>query len=226
MNAAARTMSCTSAAIAVAASILLTACAPVRVYPNGGMDSGLNALKSQPLSDVTPDVPVDLLTTSDEVLVLIQDSRYTYSGVGAGDKAGGVATNSVAARFMKGNELPSLSQTVTLSSGGGVVFFIPLMVTAIPLGGVSTFERLEILCLVAQDGRVVMLYPNAQRRQQSLTAARIEAIVSVLSMTPDASFTGTEAPCGVVGTLGWSDQLRSKVSDFIVHLPTPEPSSH
>ena len=213
-------------AIAIAACLLLSACAPMRVYPNGTVVSGLDALKSEPLSDVTPDLPADLRTSSDEVLVLIQTSRYTYSGVGAGGSAGGVAANSVAARFMKGNELPSLSQTVTLSSGGGVVFFIPLMVAGIPLGGGSTYDRLEVLCVVAQDGRVVELYPNAQRRHQSFTTAKIETIVSALSVTADASFTGAEAPCGVVGTLGWSDQLRSKVSDFIVRLPTSDPNSH
>jgi len=226
MNAAARTKWRTTTAIAVAVSFLLSACAPVRVYPNGVVVTGLDALKSEPLSDVTPDLPVDLRTSSDEVLVLIQTSRYTYSGVGAGGSAAGVAANSVDARFMKGNELPSLSQTVTLSSGGGVVFFIPLMVTGTSLGGGSTYERLEVLCVVAPDGRLVELYPNAQRRQQSLTAARIETIVSALSVTADASFTGTEAPCGVVGTLGWSKQLRSKVSDFIARLPTADPNSH
>jgi len=158
MSNAARTHWLASAFIAVAVAIPLSGCAPVRVYPGGRTETGLAALKSEPLPDVTPNLPADLRTSSDEVLVLIQTSRYTYSGVGAGGSAGGVAANSVAARFMKGNELPSLSQTVTLSSGGGVVFFIPLMVTGIPLGGVSTYEHLEMLCVVAQDGRLVVLY--------------------------------------------------------------------
>jgi hypothetical protein len=210
--------------IAVAASVLLSACLPFRVYPDGHTAGGLDALKSQPLPDITPTLPTDLRTSIDEVLVLIQTSRYTYSGVGAGGRAEGAPANSVAARFMKGNELSSLSQTVTLSSGGGMVFFIPLMVTGIPLGGVSTFERLEVLCVVAKDGRVVVLYSSAPPQQQPLTRARKEAIVSALHASTDASF--EEGPCGVVGTLGWSDELRSKVSDFIVRLPAPEPDSH
>jgi len=218
------------AAIAVAASILLSACAPFRVYPNGGVDSGLNALKSVPLPDVTPNLPADLRTNSDEVLVLIQTSRFKYAAVGSGGPVLGAeakgASNSVAARFMKGSELPSLSQTVTLSSGGGVAFFIPLMVAGIPLGGVSTFERLEVLCVVAQDGRVVVLYSNAPPQQHFFTRARKEAIVSALRASADASF--EEGPCGVVGTLDWSDKLRSKVGDFIARLPTPEaaPDAH
>jgi len=202
--------------------MLLSACAPMRVYPNGATDTGLAALKSQPLPDVTPSIPADLRTSSEEVLVLIQTSRFTYSGVGPGGLVGKVAKNSVAARFMKGNELPSLSQTLTLSSGAGVIFFIPLMVTAIPIAGTSSFERLEVLCVVAPDGRDVVLYSNEPPQHPHLSKARMEDIVSALRASADASFDDASTPCGVVGTLGWTDDLRWKVSDFLARRPWPD----
>jgi hypothetical protein len=205
------------AIVAVATGVLLSACIPFRAYSNGASDSGLSAIKSVPLSDITPYVPDDLRTSGEDVLVLIQMSRYTYSEVGI--TGSGTQANSVGARFMKGNELSSLSQTVTVGSGSGVMFFIPLMVTGIPLGGVSTFERLEVLCLVAQDGRVVMLYPYASPPQEVLTPAKKEAIVSAIQVSADTQFEDTVGPCGVIGKLDWSEQLRSKVSDFIVRLP-------
>ena len=98
MDDAALTQRRASAAIAVAASILLSACAPMRVYPDGRTASGLEALKSQSLPDVTSAVPDDLRTSSAELLVLIQTSRFTFSGVYGREQ--NVAGNSVAARFM------------------------------------------------------------------------------------------------------------------------------
>ena len=191
----------------------------MRVYPGDGTETGLAALKSRPLPDVTPSLPADLRTGSDEVLVLIQQSRFTYSGVGYGGRAGDVAATSVAARFMKGSELPSLSQTVTLDSGSGVVFFIPLMVTGLPLGGASTYERLEVLCAIAQDGRVIVLYPNAAPQQQFLTRARKDAIVVELHARGSDPFASVDGPCGVHGTVEWPTELRERVTDFLVRLP-------
>jgi hypothetical protein len=195
----------------------------MRVYPDGHTEGGLAALKSRPLPDIAPSLPPDLRASSEEVLVLIQQSRFTYSGVGYGGRAGDVAGTSVTARFMKGNELPSLSQTITLDSGSGVVFFIPLMVTGIPLGGASTYERLERLCAVVPDGRVVMLYPDAAPHQQFLTTARKDAIVATLRVRGSDPFASIDGPCGVHGTVEWPAELRAQVTDFLLRLPTSPP---
>jgi hypothetical protein len=107
-----------------------------------------------------------------------------------------------------------------VDSGSGIAFFIPLGVTGIPLGGASTYERLEVLCVVARDGRLVVLWPAPQ--SMKLDVIRRDAIISTLSKSGTTAFAQVDGPCGVSGTVEWSAGQRSRVIAFLSEIPAIE----
>lgn len=210
----------TRAVTAAILGALLSGC--VVAYP---------VLKSQPTPEVVPGLPEDLLSSNDEVLVLVQsetskrssglDSKHPYSA-----SATQIRDVINAPAFMRGKDLISLNETLKLesSSGFGLVWVAP---GALGAGVWTTRENLEKLCVVVKDGRIITFLPESlpdgkerfATYRETLYVKRRDAIISALRDDTKNPFERVDGPCNISGKVDWSKKTRSRTIDFFASIP-------
>lgn len=196
-----------AAALTVTCCAFTSGCVPIPV------------LKSTSFPDVEAKLPADLRGSGDQVLVARQVSSESSSAVvvQVSDKR----SKTLTVDFMKASDLVSFSKTLKLESQTGLVLALPY--SKFGVGGLTS-ERLEKVCVVTGDGRVITLGGNgADREPVFLDAGRRDAIVAALSAGGTTPFVGVDGPCGVSGTAEWPVELRSRVIDFLLRIPAVNP---
>ena len=195
-------------ALTVTCCAFISGCVPIPVY------------KSTSLPEVEAKLPADLRGSGDEVLVARQMSSESWSAAVVQLPDNG-SLRTITVDFMKASDLVFFTKTLNLESTTGLVLALPF--SKFGVGG-ATSERLEKLCVVTRDGRVIALVGNASRREPvSLDAGRRDAIVAALNAGGTTPFVGVDGPCGVSGTVEWPVELRSRVIDFLVRIPPIKP---
>ncbi len=133
-----------SAVMSVASALLSAGCVmPVPI------------IHSTSLPNIESKLPDDLRGMSAEVLVVKQMASTRVGDLD--DKKGKSSPSSVTIEFMKGRELLAYSRTLSLSSTAGIGLLVAVGVA----GGTATLSgveyRLERLCVVTPDGRLIAL---------------------------------------------------------------------
>lgn len=176
-------------------------------------------VKSTPLPNVELQLPADLRASGNEVLVVKQMSRSSWSQVLlASDEKH--SSRIVTADFVKGNELASVSKKLKVDSDVALLVAVPIPVAPIGLSGVGSSERLENVCVITPDGQMIKLSLGAFSFAPALLdAGRRDAIVTALRAGGNNPFVGVDGPCGVWGTVEWSAELRLRIIEFLDRIP-------
>jgi hypothetical protein len=168
--------------------------------------------------DMAPHVPENILTSAEEVLVLLQKTL----NVRQDDGHGYIATRVIAARLVPGRELAALSKTLALHSISGTTFYIVTLSAAGGVNETKSTEELERLCVVGPDGREMALQPGLATwtagARAPLDASRLARFSAALRPGAPESFDAA-APCGIDGKVDWPRELRNRVAEFISRLP-------
>lgn len=193
---------------------------------------GLPWDSSKPMPDFSQRLPADLLERSDEVLVLVQTVGNTNPR--------GDSEISVDATFIKAYQLRTLNQKLTLSTSHDVGYFSVIGF----IGEVRSGTRLDRICVLSGDGRVIELdfildkdqvHALSQARREDIVAAlRADASRALSKPRGDASLKLLAdvlvhpmqyGPCAVTvpGAVTWDGSLRSRVADYISALPVWHP---
>jgi hypothetical protein len=173
------------------------------------------------LPDVEAKLPADLRGSEHEVLVARQMSSTSWSAVLV-SLPDMVSPQILTADLMKASDLVAFSKTLKSDSTWGLALALPHRKFGI---GGATSERLEKVCVVTEDGRVIALAgTGASREPVFLDAGRRDAIVAALRAGGTTPFVGVDGPCGVSGTAEWPAELRSRVIDFLVRIPAADPT--
>ena len=180
-----------------------------------------NDVKKAP--ELSPHVPPDLLTGTDDVLVLTQRTvsqrenlilkNYTTQAV-------------VAAKVVKRSELANLEQAFSTESGANIFFFIAYGGAGIDRH-LNASDKLDLLCILTAGGDQFPFRPLRADwtggLRNNLYGARRDAIVAALRDPSRHPFEQVDGPCGMAGKLEVAAEARRLTIDFMGQLAAAQP---
>jgi hypothetical protein len=185
------------------------------------------ASDSTPVSDLTPYLPAQVLTSSAEVLVLTQHATEKRKNFWTMDMATfntWVTILTVQARILKASQLPVLTRDLKLYSEEridtiSVLSNRPGWGTGAFPGMTISREKLDKLCLLTVDGWETTFRPATDAwdagPRMPYAASRRDAIVAALRAGREDPFGGGEGPCEVSGNAAWPGEVRARVIEFL-----------
>jgi hypothetical protein len=170
---------------------------------------------SEPVPELTPRFPADVLERSDDMLLLTQTTDTGWRD----------PKNVIDASFVKGYQLKTINEHLTLRSN------LMLGLVTLGYGGDVPISNtvLDRICVLVPDGRAITLaFGSGSDQIQALDPNRRRAIVAALSGSDPHPFEVVDGPCGVMGATNWNRNARSRsrIAEYIAALPVAVPAAN